>query len=196
MDDGQEIKSEGLGQLEEETPPAGTEEKTKKGTRKKSPSLPGNLSIVLSGILKRKIVLLSAGTLLLLGLAGFFFLAGPMRKGGGETKPSVSARRPAPEDGLRQEDFSRFYIPLAKDSSHLVLVVDSSVVWDAISAVRFKKMEVPLRERIYETLSRLFAKEEGLSENIPALEEEMCRILRESLHTEALSVKIREVKVF
>jgi len=64
-----------------------------------------------------------------------------------------------------------------------------SVVWDALSAVRFKKAEVSIRERVYDSLSRLAAKDGGVRENTPIIEEAISNALREMLRSKALSVK-------
>lgn len=154
------------------------------------------ISVKLPGFLLRKAVLFTAAGVLLLMLAGWGYLAGRGAKEGNDARMRPTSKTAVADDGLRREDLSRFYIPVPQNGPNLVLVIDFSVVWDAVAAVRYRKMEVPLRNRLYESLSRLAAREEGLQDNIPMLEEEMERVFRESLRADALSVKISEVKAF
>jgi hypothetical protein len=75
-----------------------------------------------------------------------------------------------------------------------VTVVDFSVVWDALSAMRFKRMESPVRDRLYALMLGMVGKGEDLQDRTSTLETEMGRILREALRTDNLAVRVREVR--
>jgi len=152
--------------------------------------------IVLYRFLAGKPMLLAAAALLIGAAAAWGFLESPSWKRGNDPRSRPLGGSLSPEDSLRQEDLTRFYIPLPKDSEKLVMVVDFSVVWDALAAVRFKKAEVSIRDRVYDSLSILAAKDEGVKENTLVIEEAISNVLRETLRAEALSVKVKEVKVF
>ncbi len=190
-----EKEQTGAGELEESKPrkeedaPIKSDDGGPEPRRKKAVRLPG--------FLQRKSVLFGLAGLLLVGAGGWIFQAGPIGKGKSEKERlHSSSSREAAEDGLRQEHLPRFYIPLPGGGPAQILVVDSSVVWDPISAVRFRKAEVALRDRLYDCLTGLAAKEEEVGENPRLIEDEMSRVFREALRTEALSVKVREVKAF
>lgn len=157
---------------------------------------PWKYPVALYGFLARKPVFLASAALLIGAAAAWGFLESSAWKSGKDARNRSVSGSLSTEDSLRQEDLTRFYIPMPKDSPNLVMVVDSSVVWDALSAVRFQKAEVSIRNRVYDSLSSLAAKEEGLKENTAIIEEAISTVLREMLRTEALSVKVREVKVF
>lgn len=152
--------------------------------------------IVLYRFLAGKPMLLAAAALLIGAAAAWGFLESPSWKRGNDPRSRPLAGPLSPEDSLRQEDLTRFYIPLPKDSENLVMVVDFSVVWDALAAVRYKKAEVSIRDRVYDSLSILASKDEEVKENTPDIEEAISNVLRETLRAEALSVKVKEVKVF
>ena len=113
-----------------------------------------------------------------------------------DTKASSLSKQKLIQDDLRQEALSRFYIPLPQDAPDRVLVIDLSVVWDSLSAVRFRKMEIQVRDRLYAFMVNLVEKGNDLQDKVFFLETEMGRILRESLRTEDLAVKVKEIKAF
>jgi hypothetical protein len=131
---------------------------------------------------------------LVAALAGFGFLRNIEGKTG--SGPGFVSTGPGTRDSLRQEDLTRFYIPLPQGAENQVVALDLSVAWDALSAVRFKKMEVQGRDRLYAYLLGLAGKGETFQERASLVEEEMSRILRELLHTDSLAIKIREVRAF
>lgn len=96
-------------------------------------------------------------------------------------------------DNLWEEKLSPFFIPLPPNGSCRALVIDLSVIWDGVASFRFRKMELRIRNRLYDFTVNL-AKRKDLKENAPLLETEMGRILKESLSTEELAIKIREIK--
>jgi len=174
--------------VEEETPPEGSKGE-KSSVKKWMPAT------VLRSLLRKR-VLFMAAALLLVGVGGGAFLPLPIGKGKSEKERPPISLREGSEDRLRQEELPRFYIPVPGGGGAQLLVVDFSVVWDPISAVRFRKAEVSLRDRLYDCLTALAAKEEELGEKPRLIEDEMARVFREMLRTDALSVKVREVKSF
>jgi hypothetical protein len=88
----------------------------------------------------------------------------------------------------------RFYIPLPSSFQSRVTVVDFSVVWDALSAVRFKNMESQVRDRLYALMLGMVGKGEDLQDRASTLEAEMGQVLREALRTDNLAVRVREVR--
>jgi hypothetical protein len=153
------------------------------------------LRSLLGSVVRRKWIPVSALTLVL-ALAGFGVFRHMEGKTGSGTGPGFVSTGPGPRDSLRQEDLTRFYIPLPQGAENQVMALDLSVAWDALSEVRFKKMEVQVRDRLYAYLLGLAGKGETFQERVSLLEEEMSRILRELLRTDSLVIKIREVKAF
>ncbi|MBN1104822.1 MAG: hypothetical protein JXL84_15495 [Deltaproteobacteria bacterium] len=151
--------------------------------------------VFLGSVLRRKWFLVSALTLVL-ALAGFGVFRNMEGETGSGKVAGVGSTGSGPRDSLRQEDLTRFYIPLPQGAENQVMALDLSVAWDALSAVRFKKMEVQGRDRLYSYLRGLAGKGETFQERVSLLEEEMSRILRELLRTDSLVIKIREVKAF
>lgn len=146
-------------------------------------------------ILTRRWVWVSALVLALV-LTGTLFLKGAQRTRRNEPKAPYLSMQKLIQDDLRQEALSRFYIPLPHDAPDRVLVIDLSVVWDSLSAVRFRKMEIQVRDRLYAFMVNLVEKGGDLQDKVSFLETEMGRILRESLRTEDLAIKIKAIKAF
>jgi hypothetical protein len=138
--------------------------------------------------------LLAAAAALILAVGGVTFYGASEGKRSPESRQPSLSRDQALRDGLRQEDMPRFYIPLPSTAQSRVTVVDFSVVWDALSAVRFKKMESQVRDRLYALLLGMVGKGEDLQERASTLEAEMGRILQEALRTDNLAVRVREVR--
>jgi len=153
------------------------------------------LRVFLGSMVDRKWIWVSALTLVL-ALAGFGVFRNMEGKTGRVAGPEFVSTGPGPRGSLRQEDLNRFYIPLPQGAENMVMALDLSVAWDALSAVRFKKMEVPVRDRLYAHLLGLAGKGETFQERVSLLEEGMSRILRESLRTDSLVIKIREARAF
>jgi hypothetical protein len=133
---------------------------------------------------------------LALALTGIFVFGGTQWTKRNDTKASTLSKQKLIQDDLRQEPLSRFYVPLPQDSSDRVLVIDFSVVWDSLSAVRFRKMELQVRDRLYAFMMEQVARGNDLQEKVSFLESEVGRILRESLRTEDLAIKIKEIRAF
>jgi hypothetical protein len=137
---------------------------------------------------------LAAASALILVVGGVVFYGASEGKRGLDTGDRSLSRDQALQDGLRQEDMPRFYIPLPSTAQSRVTVVDFSVVWDALSAVRFKKMESHVRDSLYALMLGMVAKGEDLQDRASTLEAEMGRVLREALRTDNLAVRVREVR--
>ena len=133
---------------------------------------------------------------LALVLTGILAFKGSLWNRTNDTKAFSLLKDKLIQDDLRQEALSRFYIPLPQESDDRVIVIDLSVIWNSISAVRFRKMEVQMRERLYEFMVKLAEREHDLESRVSFIETEIGGILRESLHTEDLAVKIKEIKSF
>jgi hypothetical protein len=183
--------------------PLGTEAPPQPGAEQKTPeeaedpsSKPPRKAWGVAGWLRRKPVLFAFAAMLLAGVGLLAFRTGSMWTEKTEKETSSASLSRSPEDGLRQEDLPRFYIPLPGGGPVQLLVVDFSVVWDPLSAVRFRKAEVSLRDRLYDSLTGLAANVEDLGDKPRVIEDEMGRVFREALRTEALSVKVRGVKAF
>jgi hypothetical protein len=147
----------------------------------------------LKPFLGRKAVLSVASALILVVVGVAFYGASEGTRGPESRQASLSGDQ-ALQDGLRQEEMPRFYIPLPSTSQSRVTVVDFSVVWDALSAMRFKRMESPVRDRLYALMLGMVGKGEDLQDRTSTLETEMGRILREALRTDNLAVRVREVR--
>jgi hypothetical protein len=116
-------------------------------------------------------------------------------EGKGDGVPAPALAKVAP-DHLFEEALSPFFIRLPPKSSSRLLMVDFSVVWDGVAAVRFKKRELEIREYLFHHLSDLVRKKKNLQDRVPYLETEIARILQESLGREGLEIKIKEAKAF
>lgn len=196
MADGQEIGPKEPDQVIEGEDLAGREPKESgRGEGELRSGWLGKVVATLPPFAIRKPVLLVIAALLLGGAGAWGFLGGPAWKGREPVRPSQT-RETVPEDGLRQEELTRFYIPLPKDAPYRVMVIDWSVVWDGLSAVRFRKTEVVIRDRVYDSLTSLAAKEEGLNEELPIIEETISRALKDFLRNESVSVRVKEVKTY
>lgn len=114
----------------------------------------------------------------------------------GRMKP-LTAVTPAGgvRDDLKEEMLSPFLIPLPPESSKEAVVIDLSVIWDGVASLRFRKMEMQIRNRLYEYLLELAEKGKDFQEKTSFLEVEMSRMFRESLGREELAVRIRNIKV-
>ena len=99
----------------------------------------------------------------------------------------------SPGDNLYEERLSSFVVPLPPERPTQAVVVDFSVIWDGVTSFRFKKMELKIRNRLYEFMLD-FAKRKDLKEEASLLETEMGRIFKESLGTKKLAIKIGEIK--
>ncbi|MEW6669184.1 MAG: hypothetical protein AB1512_28565 [Thermodesulfobacteriota bacterium] len=137
-----------------------------------------------------------AASAVALVVAGLAFFPGDEGTGGRHPRQAPPSRERALQDGLRQDELPRFYIPLPQTSQNRVAVVDFSVVWDALSAVRFKKIESQVRDRLYAFMLGTAGKGEDLQDKVSLLEAEMDRIFRESLRTENVAVKVREIRSY
>jgi len=180
---------------EDDLPPV-TEKSGESAERKKSSFRVWNYPIALYRFLAGKPLFLAVAALLIGAAAAWGFLESTASKKEGGARFRSLPGSLSSTDSLLQEEMSRFYIPMPKDSGNLVMTVDFSVVWDALSAVRFKKAEVSIRNRLYDSLTILAAKEEGLHENTTVVEEAISKILRETLAAESLSVRVKEVKLY
>ncbi|RJR49576.1 MAG: hypothetical protein C4576_06545 [Desulfobacteraceae bacterium] len=179
---------------EDDLPPA-TEKGVESDEREKTSLRVWRYPIALYRFLAGKPAFLATAALLIGAAAAWGFLENTAQKRAGDARFRSLHGVLSSTESLIQEEMSRFYIPMPKESGNLVMTVDFSVVWDAISAVRFKKAEVSIRNRLYDSLTSLAAKEEGLNENTSAVEESISRILRETLAAESLSVRVKEVKL-
>jgi hypothetical protein len=137
-----------------------------------------------------------AASAVVLAVAGVTFYGGSGSTADPLKRPTPVSPQQALQDGLRQEDQPRFYIPLPQTSQNRVAVVDFSVVWDALSAVRFKKTESQVRDRLYAFMLDLARKGEDLQEKASTLEAEMDRIFREALRTDNVAVKVKEIRSY
>lgn len=193
MADAQEKRGKQVDQVIEDGFGVGKQEEPGPGEGEGGARWLRKLSGLFARVPVRKPVPLSVAALLLVGAGAWGFYHSPVLKGGESTRPHGE---PVAEDGLRQEEVARFYVPLPKDGPRQVMVIDWSVVWDGLTAVRFKKAEVMTRDRVYDGLLAVAAKEEGLNENIPMIEETMSRELKDSLRSAAISVRVKEVKTY
>ena len=150
---------------------------------------------MLKPLLERKWMLVAASAVVLV-IAGMALYRGSESAKGQHPRQAPGPRDQALQDGLRQEELPRFFIPLPQTSQNRVAVVDFAVVWDALSAVRFKKMECQVRDRLYAFMLGLAGKGEDLQNNASTLEAEMDRIFREALRTENIAVKVREIRSY
>lgn len=100
------------------------------------------------------------------------------------------------QDNLYEEVLAPFFIPLPPDSSKQVAAIDCSVIWDGVASVRFRGMELQIRNHLYQYIVNLAETDTDFQEKAPFLEIEMGRILREWLGTQDLVVKIKEIKTF
>ncbi len=192
----EEIGSQRADQVDEGEEPAGREQKGPRSGEGKETS--GWLRRVFAALplwALRKPLLIVAAALLLGGAGAWGYFAIPAWKGAEPAKPPHPTE-PTAGDGLRQEDLARFYIPLPKEVPFRVMVIEWSVVWDGLSAVRYRRTEVATRARVYDALTALAAKEARLNENLPVLEKAMGGTLRDSLRSESVSVRVKRVKTY
>jgi hypothetical protein len=195
MENEQETGTGGLDRAGGEIPEESDQREPGPGEGEGSSSRLARISGRVPRVLLRKPALFAIAGLLL-GSAGAWGLMNVPARKGAEASRTAHSMEPAAKDGLREEELGRFYIPMPEDGPHSVLVIDWSVVWDGLSAVRFRNAEVMIRNGIYDALTGLAARQEGLNEDLPALEETMSRRLKESLRSEGVSVRVKQVKTY
>jgi hypothetical protein len=113
------------------------------------------------------------------------------RRGEGVFKTLIAAQV---QKGLNEERLPPFFVPLPPEASSRAVRIDFTVIWDGVTSFRFKKMELQVRDRLYGFMVDLAQNRKDLKEKGPLLETEMGRILRESLGTEELAIRIKEIK--
>ncbi|MFH1491610.1 MAG: hypothetical protein ABII06_22090 [Pseudomonadota bacterium] len=146
-------------------------------------------------LFKGKWIWVSLSGLVILGL-GFALISrhawtAPKEKEG----PGLSQNKAVPEN-FYEETLSPFFIPLHPESPKGLMMVDFSMIWDGVAAIRFKQKELQIRETVYAHLVKLAAKKKDISERTSYLESEMKKIFRETMGRDDLEVKIKEIKTF
>ena len=99
-------------------------------------------------------------------------------------------------DNLKEEVLSPFFIPFSSPTSRGAVRIDLSVVWTGLASIRFKKKELQIRGDLYAYMTKLAEDNEDLNPMIPFMEEEIGRILRDSLGLKDLGIRIKEIKYF
>lgn len=150
---------------------------------------------ILQGIWERKWISFSAVSLasMFIGLGmhgGLQFIAKEKEK-----IPKISEEKIL-RDNLQEEELPPFYIPMPSDASEQVVMIDFSVIWDGLASVRFKKMELQIRNHLYGYLQKLAERRKDIKEKAPFLEAEMSRIFRETLGIPDVVVKIKAIKTY
>jgi hypothetical protein len=108
--------------------------------------------------------------------------------------PSDSMLTDMKDENLMEENLSPFFIPPSSGSSRGAIRIDLSAIWDGLTSIRFRKNELRTRSRMYDYMMEVAEKNEDLHSIIPVLEEEMGRIVQESLSVRGLAIRIKEIK--
>jgi hypothetical protein len=110
-------------------------------------------------------------------------------------KRSVDYSIDLTNDNLQEEGLSPFFIPPSADLSRGAVRIDLTVIWDGVASVRYKNNELRVRAEVYDYLTALAEKSEGLNSQKTVMEEGMSGIFRKSLGTKDLAIKIKELKI-
>jgi len=146
----------------------------------------------LSTILGHKWILISCLAVLL--IAPGVLLISPKWPSRDKKEQTVKFSEKVKKDNLSEETISPFFIPLPAGSPNVIIRIDCSLIWDGLAAVRFKNNKLRVRDRLYRYLVGLAGQGGNLQKKINPLENEMSRIIGESLGMQGLIVKIKKLK--
>jgi hypothetical protein len=97
-------------------------------------------------------------------------------------------------ENLNEENLTPFFIPPSRTGTGEAARIDISVVWDGLAAVKYRKKEIRIRNKIYNELRLIAENIDDLKGGVPFMEEKIAFLLMDSLEVNNLSVKIREIK--
>ncbi len=98
------------------------------------------------------------------------------------------------EDILNEEALDPFFIPPGASAG--AIRIDLVAAWDNLAAVKYKKKELNARNMIYDKLLKMAGETRDLNNNIPALENELSLLLKNSLGVQNLVIRIKEIRYF
>ena len=149
-------------------------------------------------IVSRKWILLSLlGLILVMAGIGVTFFAPDLRSHKKDVKQETKINLPfmgIKEDNLSEEVLPPFFIPPSTMPKRGAIRIDLSVIWDGLSSIRYRKKELEIRNDIFKYIIKVAGETDELNSRIPSMEEEIARLLQESLDTGDLAIKIREIK--
>jgi hypothetical protein len=145
---------------------------------------------------KRWVWIGSLSVMILLLLCGVWFAKDHWIKWGEKIDFSRQPKRKLNQDRSIEEKLNPFFIPVSVGERQGVAVIDFSVIWDGLASVRYKKMELEIRDALFEHVKSLAEKDENFKDQALFLEEDMGRILRRALGVEDLKVKIKDIKLY
>jgi hypothetical protein len=148
----------------------------------------------LAGIFRKKRLILPLVVLVMaVGFVSALFLLRISFFGKGA--PMATEDLAVPDD-FREEKLAPFFIPLSAGASGKIAVVDAVALWDDPTALRFKKKEHQIRNRLYRFLLRFEEGGVNLQEKVSSLQLQMSGIVREFLGIEDLTIRVREIKIY
>ena len=149
-------------------------------------------------IVSRKWILLSVlGLFLAMAGIGVTFFAPDLLRRKEDAKQETKLNFPLAkinEDNLKEEGLSPFFIPPSTIPSRDAIRIDLSVIWDGLSSIRYKKKELRIRNDIFKYIIKVAEETDELNSRIPVMEEEIGKLLQESLGTGDLVIRIKEIK--
>lgn len=99
-------------------------------------------------------------------------------------------------ENLTEEILQPIFIPLGKHAAEGVMRIDFSVIWDGLASVRYNKMRLLIRDRLFRDISTVAIKIEEPEKEGEILENQMGSILREMLGINNLFIKVKEINYF
>jgi hypothetical protein len=180
---------------EEEAGPEKKEETEKPKAAKKRKWLPA-VSLRLPKLNKRLVRMLAIASMVLVLLGGAWYTKDHWLEWGKKIDFTRQPKRKLNQDRSIEEKLDPFFIPISIQGQESIALIDFSVIWDGLTSVRYKKMELEIRDDIYEQIKSLAQKDEHFKDQAAFLEEDMGRIFRRTLGVEDLKVKIKEIKVY
>ena len=145
---------------------------------------------------KRWVRIGSLSVMILLLLGGVWFTKDHWIRWGEKIDFSGQIKRKLNQDRSIEEKLNPFFIPVSVGGQQCVAVIDFSVIWDGLDSVRYKKLELEIRDALFEHVKSLAEKDENFKDQILFLEEDMGRILRRALGVEDLKVRIKNIKLY
>ncbi|MBW2015429.1 MAG: hypothetical protein JRJ01_01095 [Deltaproteobacteria bacterium] len=166
-----------------------------RGETPEDKSRPGRLKRWTSSLRRRPWITVGVATFLFLGVGLGVTVTQGKRIIPGETiRAAVSPHLKDPGKDYYEEKLRPLLLPLPSGSENQAVLIKFSVIWDGLTSFRYRALELQIRNRLYTHMKSLVAREQDPQDKTPLLEAEMSRILRESLGTGDLAIKIKEVK--
>jgi hypothetical protein len=168
------------------------EEKPVAPKRKWLPSIP----IRIPKLSRRLLWISGLCAVVLIVLGGVWFTKDHWIRWGESIDLAGAPQRKLNQDRSIEEKLEPLFIPITSQEQQGITMIDFSVVWDGLASVRYKKMELEIRDAIFEHVKSLAQKDENLKDQAPFLEEDLGRIFRRALGVEDLKVKIKIIKQY